>query len=126
MSEIIQLYLINALQVILSFTLINVWLLRFNKTTNYRGKGAKNMPSEFAAYGLPIWFMYFVGTLKILIALALLIGLWNPVLVYPAAAVLVVLMMGAIMMHIKVKDRLIKMSPAIIVCIMALVIIFLQ
>ena len=49
------------LQLIISIGLINVWFFRFNKATEYRGGGAKNMKEEFIAYGLPIWSMYFVG-----------------------------------------------------------------
>ena len=51
------------LQLIISVGLINVWLFRFNKVTQYRGGGANNMKEEFQAYGLPIWLMYVVGFL---------------------------------------------------------------
>ena len=53
------------LQLIISVGLINVWLFRFNKVTEYRGGGANNMKEEFQAYGLPIWLMYVVGFLKL-------------------------------------------------------------
>ena len=56
------------LQLIISIGLINVWFFRVNKATDYRGGNAKNMQEEFLAYGLPIWSMYLVGTLKVAIA----------------------------------------------------------
>lgn len=117
--------IISTLQVVLAFGLINVWLLRFNKKTKYRGKGAGNMKEEFAAYGLPSWFMYVIGTMKLLVATALIVGLWVPMLVYPAAGLLVLLMLGAVSMHIKVRDPFIKMLPALLMLAMALAVVLL-
>ena len=47
-------------QVIVGLGLLNVWLVRFNKSTEYRGGAAANMREEFATYGLPVWFCYLV------------------------------------------------------------------
>ncbi len=121
MSETIQMYLVNAFQIIIALGLINVWLVRFNKPTEYRGKGAANMADEFTAYGLPRWFMYLVGAGKMLIALAMVIGFWMPALIYPASALLVVLMLGAISMHIKVRDPFMRAVPAMLMFLMALI-----
>ena len=41
-------------QLIIALGILNVWLLRFNKATIYRGGSAKNMKEEFATYGLPM------------------------------------------------------------------------
>lgn len=120
MSETIQMYVVYVFQIIIALGLINVWLVRFNKPTEYRGKGAGNMTEEFAAYGLPKWFMYLVGAGKIIIALAMILGFWMPALVYPASALLVLLMLGAISMHIKVKDPFIRTVPALLMFLMAL------
>ena len=43
---------IMILQLIIPIGLINVWLLRFNKTTEYRGGNAKNMNEEYQYYPL--------------------------------------------------------------------------
>ncbi|MCX6747480.1 MAG: hypothetical protein NTW98_00830, partial [Candidatus Nomurabacteria bacterium] len=75
-------------QIVIALGLINVWLVRFNKPTEYRGKGAGNMADEFTAYGLPKWFMYLVGAGKMAIALAMVLGFWMPALVYPASSLL--------------------------------------
>lgn len=48
-------------QLIVGLGLLNVWLIRFNKATAYRGGAAQSMKQEFAAYGLPEWFCYVVG-----------------------------------------------------------------
>ena len=65
--------LINA---IIALTLLNVWPFRFNKKTLYRGGDANSMTEEFSVYGLPLWFMYFIGLLKIILASLLIIGIW--------------------------------------------------
>lgn len=115
--------LVFILQIIVALGLLNVWLLRFNQATAYRGGKATTMREEFAAYGLPVWFCYLVGFLKVGSALALLAGCFLPVLVFPAALIIAVLMAGALAMHVKVKDPAIKSLPAFLVLVMCLVIL---
>ena len=107
-------------QVIVSLGILNVWVLRFNRATAYRGGSARNMREEFAAYGLPVWFMYFVGALKIILALTLLAGIWWESLVLPAAVAMAILMLGAVCMHLKVKDAPKKALPATVVLVLCL------
>lgn len=115
--------LVQICQIIVACGLLNVWLLRFNKTTAYRGGTASNMREEFAAYGLPAWSCYLVGLLKVGSAFALLAGLIYPVLTLPAAIVVAVLMAGAVAMHVKVGDPLKKSLPALSVLILSAVMI---
>ncbi len=110
------------LQIIVGLGLLNVWILRFGRRTPYRGKGAENLRAEFEAYGLPVWFMWVVGVLKIGVAASLLAGIWLPALVEPAAIVLVVLMVGAVCMHLKVKDPFMSSTPALAMLAMAVAI----
>lgn len=107
------------LQIIVALGLLNVWILRCGKKTPYRGRGAENMRGEFEAYGLPVWFMWVTGALKIGVASALLFGIWIPALVQPAALVLILLMLGAFGMHLKVKDPFKAAVPALAMLIMA-------
>ena len=44
--------LIMILQLVIAIGLINVWLFRFNKATEYRGGDAKNMKEEFGISGV--------------------------------------------------------------------------
>ncbi len=103
---------IPILQIIVSLGLLNVWLLRFNRSTAYRGGEARSMPEEFAAYGLPRWSTYVVGALKVGGAMCLIAGLWFHPLVLPAALVIGILMVGALAMHLKIRDPLTKSVPA--------------
>ena len=93
--------------------ILNVWILRFNKETDYRGGDAKNLPQEFDVYGFPKGTVYLVGATKNSLALLLIIGLWVDPIVRPAAIALGSLMVGAIGMHLRVGDRLKKAAPAI-------------
>jgi len=100
-------------QWIIGLGILNVWLVRSKQATAYRGGEARNMQEEFAVYGLPVSVMYAVGTVKVLLALALIAGTWFPALVQPAALAMTVLMAGAVIMHVKVKDPLLKTAPAL-------------
>ncbi|MDG2125019.1 MAG: DoxX family protein [Verrucomicrobiales bacterium] len=113
------------LQLIVAAGIFNVWVLRFNKVSVYRGRSAKSMPEEFAAYGLPPWFMVGIGILKLGSAVALIAGLWLPWLTQPAALVLAALMVGAVAMHFKVKDPLTKWIPAFVILLLCLLIVLL-
>lgn len=106
-------FVLISIQVIVAFGLLNVWLLRNKQATSYRGGAAKTLKEEFLAYGLPEWFYFLIGGLKILAALALLVGIFEPAFVPPAAALLTLLMLGALTMHVKVKDPFTKSVPAL-------------
>ncbi|NNF58411.1 MAG: DoxX family protein [Rhodothermaceae bacterium] len=107
------------LQVVVALGLLNVWLVRARSSTSYRGGDAQSLKEEFQAYGLPMWLFYVVGALKIGAAIALLVGLWVPALVRPAAGVVAVLMVGALAMHIKVSDPWMKALPAFLMLLMS-------
>jgi uncharacterized membrane protein YphA (DoxX/SURF4 family) len=107
------------LQAIVGLGLLNVWLLRRQSATAYRGGEAKNLKDEFAAYGLPAPMFYIVGGLKIVCGVLLLVGLAYPPVVLPAAAVVAVLMMGAVAMHLKVGDPMSKFVPAALMLAMS-------
>lgn len=110
-------------QVVAALGLLNVWLLRSTRATPYRGGDAHSMREEFAAYGLPAWFVLVIGVLKVGSALALIAGIWYPALVRPAALVILVLMLGALSMHFKVRDPLMKYAPAAAMLALAVVIV---
>lgn len=114
--------LIIFLQLLVAFGLLNVWLFRFNRKTPYRGCGVSSLKEEFIAYGLPLWFFYFIGVLKVGSAFLLLLGLWIPSVVFPAAFVISILMIGAIAMHLKVRDPWKRLLPAFLMLILSLAI----
>ena len=111
-------------QIIIPLGIFNVWLLRIGKVTSYRGGDAQSLKEEFAVYGLPDWAFYTIGALKLSAALALLLGFFIPYLIIPGAAIMASLMMGALVMHLKVKDPIAKSLPASLMLFMCLVLLF--
>lgn len=109
----------HLLQILVGLGLLNVWLLRRQSATPYRGGASTTLQQEFAAYGLPAAAFYVVGTLKITAAVVLIAGLWMPLPVRPAALVVLALMAGAIAMHIKVGDPIMKSVPAALMLAMS-------
>jgi uncharacterized membrane protein YphA (DoxX/SURF4 family) len=112
------------IQIVLALGLLNVWLLRPQLSTSFRGGNARSLKEEFQTYGLPDFMFYLVGTLKIIAAVLLLVGLWVPALTQPSAAVIVVLMIGALLMHVKVKDPLVKSVPAFFMLALSLAVVW--
>src|SRR5210317_1124542 len=109
-------------QIIIALGIFNVWIIRYGKETNWRGGEAKNMKEEFASYGLPGGFMVLIGAAKIILAICLIIGIWVPVLVKPSATAMAFLMIGAVSMHVKVKDSMQKSLPAFMMLLLSLVV----
>ena len=115
-------WLVLVSQLVIALGLLNVWLLWVGKSTSWRGGEAKNMREEFLAYGLPPWFMWVIGFLKVALATLLIAGLWLPSISRPAAIGVAVLMLGAIAMHFKVGDPWKKSLPAISLLALCLIV----
>jgi len=112
------------IQIVIALGILNVWIFRFGKSTQWRGGEARNMKEEFEVYGLPGWSVQVIGFLKVLCAVGLIAGIWYPAVTQPAAIVLAVLMLGAVAMHVKVKDPANKSLPALTMLILCLVVAF--
>jgi hypothetical protein len=109
-----------------SAVVIKVWILRFNKSTIYRGGDATNMIEEFLVYGIDKPFLYLIGALKIAAAVGLLLGFFYKKFVIPCASIITVLMIGAVAMHFKVSDEAHKFFPAALMLLCGLSIIILS
>ena len=107
------------LQLVVGLGLLNVWLVRARSATHYRGGEAASLKAEFAEYGLPTFAFYLVGALKIAAGVVLLAGLWVDLPVRGAAGVVAVLMIGALIMHLKVGDPPKKSLPAAAMLLMS-------
>lgn len=109
----------NILQIVIALGLLNVWIVRFNKETSYRGGIAKTLKEEFVEYDLPIWSCYVVGFLKIVSAILLIVGVWIPQVVLPSSILILFLMLSAFTMHLMIRDPLLKAMPALTMLIMS-------
>ena len=118
-------YLLIALTLIVSLGILNVWILRRDQPSAYRGRSAQTLREEFAAYGLPAWVFPVIGAIKVVLAMALLLSLWLAPLARPSAMALALIMLVAFAMHLKVKDAAIKSAPSLAVLAMCVGIILL-
>ena len=119
-------YIKQILVLFVSITVLNVWLIRFNNATIFRGGDAANMLEEFIVYGFDKPFLYLIGVLKISAALGLLVGLFYKKLIVPCALIIGVLMVGAVVMHFRVSDEIHKFLPAGLMLLCCLSIIFIS
>jgi hypothetical protein len=114
------------LQLVVGLGLLNVWLVRTNAATEYRGGQATSLREEFAVYGLPSIAFPVVGVLKVGSAVVLIAGVWVSSLpVTAAAGVIAALMIGALAMHVKVGDPAKRSVPAAIMLVMSAAIVLL-
>jgi len=109
-------------QIIIAIGIYNVWILRANKATAWRGGEAKNMLEEFRVYGLSESCMKVVGACKVLIATCLMIGIWYPPVTPLAALALAAFMLAAVLMHARVRDPIRKSIPAATMLLLCLLV----
>ena len=114
-----------AIQIIIAIGIFNVWVIKLNKSSIYRGGDSKNMESEFRAYCFKSFFMKIIGFLKLSLACLLVAGIWFPNLVDVSAFFMGCLMIGAIGAHVKINDSLIKSLPAFIILSLSSILIIL-
>jgi hypothetical protein len=119
-------YVTIILKLIVSLTILNVWILRVNKSSIYRGGDSVDLVSEFLSYGLSINIMYTVGTIKLISALLLLLSIFYKKFETVPLIIISILMIGAIYFHYSLGDELIKSLPAATILLMSLVIYFLR
>ena len=114
------------LKIIVGLSILNVWLIQPKKATNWRGGDAKTLLEEFEVYSLSKTFCYFVGFLKVGLSLILLASIQFESLTLIGSLGLAVLLLGSILMHLKIKDKLIKSFPAFLFLVMNLAIVYIS
>ena len=115
-------YISIILKIIVGISILNVWLIRPTKATKWRGGAAKTILEEFIVYGLSKQFCYFIGLLKVTLAIILLASIQFEALTLTGSIGLAVLLLGSISMHLKVGDKFIKSFPALLFLVLNLVI----
>ncbi len=117
--------LVITFKVIVGLSILNVWLVRSNKSTEWRGGEAKNIAEEFNIYGLPHWMVWTVGSVKVSLAVLLLASIYYTQFSDVAAYGIAILMTGAVLMHLKIGDPIKKSFPAFSFLVLSLAIVFL-
>jgi len=117
--------LVTAFKVIVGLSILNVWLVRSNKSTAWRGGDAKSISEEFRVYGLPEWMVWVVGSIKVALAVLLLASIYYTQYSDIAAYGIAIMMSGAVLMHLKIGDPIKKSFPAFSFLVLSLAIVFL-
>lgn len=112
---------------LISITVLSAWTFRFTKPSIFRGGEANNMIDEFALYGLDESLMIVVGSVKVVLAILILLGaLKFSVLLIPSAAAMMLFMAAAVYFHISVGDGLIPTIPSASMLISCLLVILIE
>jgi uncharacterized membrane protein YphA (DoxX/SURF4 family) len=82
--------------------------------------------NNFNHLRLPQWFRVVTGMVQIIGTTGLIVGMWQPSWAAAASLWLVLTMLGAVMAHVRVKDRLKQTAAAIILCLLAVLLLFIQ
>jgi putative oxidoreductase len=89
-------------------------------------QGPKSVVENFKKWGLPQWFRVVTGLVELVGAIAMILGIWEPSWAAAAGLWLGITMFGAILVHVRIKDSLKLTFPAIILCILPLIVFFIQ
>ena len=93
--------LTTVLKIVISTALFFVWVVRYG-----------NIIKEFEQYKLPTWLRDLVGIFKISFGIMLLIGVFDERFKFIGAGGLSLLMIAALLTHLKVKNQIYKALPA--------------
>lgn len=99
----------NIAQIVIALSIVIVWVFRYD-----------NIVKEFKQYGLSDLTRTMVGDTKIALATLLVAGIWYPNLVLIPALIMAVLMIGAQIAHIKVRNPWHKYVPSMFLLILSL------
>ena len=102
-------FIVEALKIVVTVAIFFVWFIRYD-----------NIRKEFRAYGFPRWFRDLVGILKISFTVMLQFDDNNLVVI--GSLGIIILMLGAVATHIKVKNPIKDVVPAITMLSIGLII----
>ncbi len=84
--------------------------------------GLNMFVENFRQFGYPQWFRIVTGSLEVLGGIGLLIGIWLPGLAALASAGLALVMLGAVLTHLRTRDPLQKIALPIVLGMLAIVV----
>ena len=96
------LFLVAILQIITASSVLFVWVVRY-----------ENIIEEFEQYKLPTWLRDLVGIFKVSFSIMILIGVFDERFKFIGAGGLSLLMIAALLTHLKVKNPIYKALPAV-------------
>ena len=99
------------LQIFVAASIFFVWVVRYS-----------NIIEEFQQYGMPAWLRDLVGIWKLTFAAMLLVGIERPLFAVVGGGGIAMLMGGALVTHMRVKNPVFKMLPALTLLFLAAIV----
>lgn len=81
--------------------------------------GSKMQVEGFVKYGYPQWFRIVTGLLQIIGAAGMIMGIWNEDIGAWAGIGLGVIMLGAVLTHVRIKDPVGAMIAPLVLMLLA-------
>lgn len=103
------------LQTLVAASIFFVWVVRYG-----------NIIEEFRQYKYPDWLRDLVGILKLACAALLMVGVSQPFFALAGGAGIAMLMIGAVITHLRVKNPIARMLPSLVLFICSIVIVVLN
>ena len=110
-----RLFLIEVLQIITASSILFVWVVRY-----------ENIITEFQQYQLPEWLRDLVGILKLSFSIMLLAGIYDEKFKYLGSSGLILLMLAALLTHVKMKNSFYKALPSLTLLVFSTIILMSQ
>lgn len=79
-----------------------------------------DMVEGFKHFGYPGWFRVFTGLVELVVTVLMIVGIWNVTFAAWGGLLVVITMIGAILTHIKIKDKLNDMMMPIVLLILGI------
>ena len=102
---------LGTLRVVAGVAIFFVWVVRY-----------ENIRKEFQEYGLPSWLRDFIGIIKI--SFVAIIQFPNDEYILLGSAGITILMLGAVVTHIRMKNSFSKYLPSIAMLSISLILFF--
>ena len=111
--NVIDFTLSDMLQLIIGMSIMFIWIVRTTTASAYRVGNAQTLSQEFAEAGFTEGVYQVMRILKPIFAFLLVIGIVYEPFFIPCMTFTTLAMIGAVYAHVKVRDNIKKMIPAI-------------
>ena len=112
----------DMLQLVIGVSIMVIWILRTTVSSAYRVGDAQTLSEEFTEAGFTEGVYQVMRILKPIFAFLLVIGIVYEPFFIPCMSFTTLAMIGAVYAHVKVKDEMKKMIPAVTLLIFCFIV----
>lgn len=111
---------------IISIILQSFLILVFLITGTMKIAGNQQLIETFKHLNLPQWFRVVTGWVQVIGVAGLVIGFWNPAITALAGGWLAITMLGGVITHLRAKDPIGKVVPALVLAVLSIIVLFIN